>query len=100
MTAGVAVASLFVGGLAAGLGRLAGGTAGKNAGPALPSATATGPASHGPSEAGTASPRDAGTAAPGQAPPGHAIGPASGVPVGQAASFTDPSSRPFSTVSF
>src|SRR5581483_4797845 len=50
VTAAVAVASLVVGGLTAGLGRLAGGTAGKNAGSALPPATATGPASHGPSQ--------------------------------------------------
>jgi thiosulfate dehydrogenase [quinone] large subunit len=92
VTAAVAVASLVVGGLAAGLGRLAGGTAGKNAGPALAPATATGPASHGPPQAGTSSPHDAKTAAPRQAPPGQAVGPASGVPVGQAASFTDPSS--------
>jgi thiosulfate dehydrogenase (quinone) large subunit len=41
---------------------------------------------------GTASSHQAGTAAPGRSPPGQAIGPASGVPVGQAASFTDPSS--------
>lgn len=85
VTAAVAVASLAIGGLAAGFGRLAGGTSGKTAGPSLPSAAGTSPAA-------TASPHDAATAAPGQTPPGKAIGPASDVPVGQAASFTDPSS--------
>ena len=85
VTAAVAVASLAIGGLAAGFGRLAGGTSGKTAGPSLPSAA-------GASTAATASPHDAATAAPGQTPPGKAIGPASDVPVGQAASFTDPSS--------
>jgi thiosulfate dehydrogenase (quinone) large subunit len=90
VTAVVAVASLAIGGLAAGLGRLAGGTSGKNAGPGL--SPPAGASTAGTSPAGTASPHDAATAAPGQTPPGQAIGPASGVPVGQAASFTDPSS--------
>ena len=90
VTAAVAVGSLAIGGLAAGLGRLAGGTSGKNAGPSLSPPAGASPA--GTSPAGTASPRDAATAAPGQTPPGQATGPASGVPVGQAASFTDPSS--------
>jgi thiosulfate dehydrogenase [quinone] large subunit len=90
VTAAVAVASLAIGGLAAGLGRFAGGTSGKNAGSSLsPSAGAS---TAGTSAAATASPHEAATAAPGQTPPGQAIGPASGVPVGQAASFTDPSS--------
>ena len=85
-TAVVAVASLAVGGLAAGFGRLAGGTAGKNAGPSLPPAA-------GPVQPASASATARSSAAqPGQAPPGTAIGPASDVPVGQAASFTDPSS--------
>jgi thiosulfate dehydrogenase (quinone) large subunit len=90
VTAAVAVASLAVGGLAAALGRLAGGTSGTNTGKALSPTAAASPASSSP--AATASPHDAATAAPGQVPPGHAIGPASDVPVGQAASFTDPSS--------
>jgi thiosulfate dehydrogenase [quinone] large subunit len=90
VTAAVAVATLAVGGLAAGLGRLAGGTAGQNAGPSLAPAAGSAPASSSP--AATASPHQAGPAAPGQTPPGKAIGPASSVPVGQAASFTDPSS--------
>jgi thiosulfate dehydrogenase [quinone] large subunit len=90
VTAAVAVASLVVGGVAAGLGRLAGGTAGQSAGPSLAPAAGSAPASSSP--AATASPHQAGTAAPGQIPPGKAIGPASDVPVGQAASFTDPSS--------
>jgi thiosulfate dehydrogenase [quinone] large subunit len=86
VTAAVAGASLVVGGLAAALGRLAGGTSGTSTGQALPPPAAR-PASSRP--AATASPHDA---APGQVPPGKAIGPASAVPVGQAASFTDPSS--------
>jgi thiosulfate dehydrogenase (quinone) large subunit len=85
VTAAVAAASLVIGGLAAGLGRLAGGTAGKTAGPALPPAA-------GPAQTATASPSRPATAAPGAHPPGTAIGPASDVPVGQAASFTDPAS--------
>ena len=90
VTAAVAVASLAIGGLAAGLGRFAGGTSGKNAGPSL--SPPAGASTAGTSPAATASPHDAATAAPGQTTPGQAIGPASGVPVGQAASFTDPSS--------
>jgi len=87
VTAAVAAASLVIGGLAAGLGRLVGGTAGKNAGPSLPSAA-------GPVARATATPRDSATAKAGptgKAPPGTAIGPARDVPVGQAASFQDPS---------
>jgi thiosulfate dehydrogenase [quinone] large subunit len=90
VTAAVAAASLMIGGLAAALGRLAGGTSGSSAGQVLSSPAAASPARSGP--AATASPRDTATAAPGQVPPGKAIGPASAVPVGQAASFTDPSS--------
>jgi thiosulfate dehydrogenase (quinone) large subunit len=88
VTAAVAVASLVAGGLAAGLGRLAGGTTGKDAGRSLSPATATSAAESGPaasSPAATASPHEAATAAPGQTPPGKAIGAASAVPVGQAA---------------
>ena len=88
-TAAVAAATLAVAGLAAGLGRLAGGTRGQNAGPSL--APAAGPAPASTAQSSTASPSEAATAAPGQTPAGKAIGPASGVPVGQAASFTDPS---------
>ena len=87
-TAAVAAVSLVIGGLAAGLGRLAGGTAGENGGPSLPPAA-------GPSPTGTAKsrhPAAARTGKPGKAPPGTDIGPASDVPVGQAASFTDPAS--------
>jgi thiosulfate dehydrogenase [quinone] large subunit len=86
VTAAVAAVSLVIGGLAAGLGRLAGGTAGENGGPSLPSAA-------GPGRTGAAKrrhPASAGTGKPGAVPPGTAIGPASDVPVGQAASFTDP----------
>jgi thiosulfate dehydrogenase (quinone) large subunit len=83
VTAAVAIFSVIAGGLAAGLGRLAGGTAGKQERPSLPTAAGSTPAA-------TAGPRHRATARPGQAPPGTAIGPASDVPVGQAASFTDP----------
>ncbi len=89
VTAAVAAASLTIGGLAAALGRLAGGTSGTSTGQALSSPAAS-PASSSP--AATASPHDSATAAPGRVPPGKAIGPAAAVPVGQAASFTDPSS--------
>jgi thiosulfate dehydrogenase [quinone] large subunit len=85
VTAAVAAVSLVIGGLAAGLGRLAGGTAGQNDGPVLPPATGPGPTR-------TAKSRHpaARTGKPGKAPPGTVIGPARDVPVGQAASFTDP----------
>jgi thiosulfate dehydrogenase (quinone) large subunit len=79
-TGAAAAVSLIVGGLAAGLGRLAGGTA-RDAGAAKhlsPGRTPT----------ATASPTA--TAKPGKHPHGTAIGAASQVPVGQAASFQDP----------
>ena len=91
VTAAVAVLTLVAGGLAAGLGRLAGGTAGKQEATGLPPAAGPTPASPtpaGPTPVGTPSHRA--TAKPGQVPPGTAVGPASDVPVGQAASFTDP----------
>jgi thiosulfate dehydrogenase [quinone] large subunit len=76
-TAAVAAGSLVIGGLAAGLGRLAGGTAGRADPTNLPSAAAPVPtATAGPST--------------GRVPSGTAIGPAADVPVGQAASFQDP----------
>jgi thiosulfate dehydrogenase (quinone) large subunit len=83
VTAAVAVVSLMAGGLAAGLGRLAGGTTGQPEGPNLPPTAGATPAS-------TARPRHRATAKPGKVPPGTAVGPARDVPVGQAASFTDP----------
>jgi len=83
VAAAIAAASLIAGGLAAGLGRLAGGTAGTQEGPSLPPVA-------GPTPAATASPRHRATAKPGKVPRGTAVGPASDVPVGQAASFTDP----------
>jgi thiosulfate dehydrogenase [quinone] large subunit len=93
VTAAVAGAGLAVGGLAAGLGRLAGGTSGQPDEQALsPTAAAASSSSASSSPAATAAGNDVATAAPGQTPPGKAIGPASKVPVGQAASFTDPSS--------
>lgn len=79
VTAGAAVGGLVLGGLVAGFGRLAGGTK-NNSGTALsaptqsPSAPAAGPT------AGSG----------GGQPAGTAIGPAKDVPVGGAASFSDP----------
>ena len=83
VTAAVAAVTLVIGGLAAGLGRLAGGTTGQQEGPSLPPEA-------GPVPAATARPRHRATAKPAKAPPGTAVGPTSDVPVGQAASFTDP----------
>ena len=86
VTAAVAAMSLVIGGLAAGLGRLAGGTADTGGGSSLPRAA-------GPTPAATPRPRHRATAKPGRpakTPPGTAVGPASDVPVGQAASFADP----------
>jgi thiosulfate dehydrogenase [quinone] large subunit len=83
VTAAVAAGSLVVGGLAAGLGRLAGGTAGRNGTSSLPSAAAPGPAA-------TAGPSNTSASNTGKGPSGTAIGPAADVPVGQAASFQDP----------
>jgi thiosulfate dehydrogenase [quinone] large subunit len=83
VTAAAAAGSLVIGGLAAGLGRLAGGTAGQAGPSSLPSVAAPVPA---------ATARASGSPAPkpGRTPSGTAIGPAADVPVGQAASFTDP----------
>ena len=83
VTAAVAAGSLVIGGLAAGLGRLAGGTAGHASPSSLPSTAASGPTA-------AARPSSASTSKPGKVPSGTAIGPAADVPVGQAASFQDP----------
>jgi thiosulfate dehydrogenase (quinone) large subunit len=84
-TAGVAVGGLLLGGAAAGLGRLAGGT--KNNSGTAP-LTATQSASAPNSAPGSSGPTQSG----GSHPAGTAIGPAKDVPVGGAASFTDPRS--------
>ncbi len=84
VAAAVAAMSLVIGGLAAGLGRLAGGTADTGGGSSLPPATGPTPAAT-PSHQATAKPGK-----PAKTPPGTAVGPARDVPVGQAASFTDP----------
>jgi thiosulfate dehydrogenase (quinone) large subunit len=81
MTAVTAVAGVALAGMVAGLGRLAGGTK-ATSGTTLPSPAqpASGPAkTPGPSASGG-----------GSHPAGTAIGPAKDVPVGSAASFTDP----------
>ncbi len=83
VTAAVAAGSLVGGGLAAGLGRLAGGTAGNASPSSLPSTAAPGPTA-------AARPSNTSTSKPGKVPSGTAIGPAADVPVGQAASFQDP----------
>jgi thiosulfate dehydrogenase [quinone] large subunit len=82
-TAAVAAATLVIGGLAAGLGRLAGGTAGKGSPFTLHSAA-------GPVPVTTAGSGSSSATRTGKAPSGTAIGPAADVPVGQAASFQDP----------
>ena len=82
-TAAVAALSLVIGGLAAGLGRLAGGTAGKAGTSSLPSPAATAPTA-------TARPGSSSAPTPGTVPSGTAIGPAADVPIAQAASFQDP----------
>jgi thiosulfate dehydrogenase (quinone) large subunit len=78
VTAAAAAAGLVLGGVVAGLGRLAGGTK-NNSGtaPSLPTQSASAPSSSG---------------SGGSHPAGTAIGPAKDVPVGGTASFTDPSS--------
>ncbi len=80
VTAGAAVTGLVLGGMAAGFGRLAGGTK-DNSGTAQlsPTQSASAP-STAPSSSGAGRSHPAGTA----------IGPAKDVPVGGAASFTDP----------
>jgi thiosulfate dehydrogenase (quinone) large subunit len=77
-TVAAAIAGLILGGVAAGLGRLAGGTK-NSSGTTLPSAPKAGPTA-GPSTRGSG----------GGHPAGTAIGPAKDVPVGGAASFSDP----------
>ena len=84
-TAAVAAVSLVIGGLAAALGRLAGGTGGQTDTPSLPPAAAPVPTA-----TATAGPGRSSAPSPGQVPSGTAIGPAADVPVGQAASFQDP----------
>jgi thiosulfate dehydrogenase [quinone] large subunit len=84
VTAVAAAGGLVLGGVVAGLGRLAGGTKNNNSGTvALSSPAQSAPA---PSTA----PGSGGSG--GSHPAGTAIGPAKDVPVGGAASFTDPSS--------
>jgi thiosulfate dehydrogenase (quinone) large subunit len=86
VTAVAAVAGLLLGGVAAGLGRLAGGTKNNSGAAALPS----------PAQSASPSNTATGSAGPGGSgsrhPAGTALGPAKDVPVGGAASFTDPGS--------
>ncbi len=89
VTGVAAVASLFFGGVVAGLGRLAGRAKPAGTGTALsPSTQASTQASTQPTaRASTARPAASG----GGHPAGSAIGPAKDVPVGSAAGFSDPS---------
>ncbi len=77
-TGAVVAGSLILGGLAAGIGRLVGGTARNTSTPTLPN------------HPHTASPGRSRTPKPGKHPAGTAIGRASQVPVGDAATFQDP----------
>jgi thiosulfate dehydrogenase [quinone] large subunit len=79
VTAMAAVAGLVLGGVVAGLGRLAGGTKNSSAGTALTAPPSSASAPLGPNASGS-----------GGHPAGTVIGPAKDVPVGGAASFTDP----------
>jgi thiosulfate dehydrogenase [quinone] large subunit len=85
VTGVAAAAGLALGGVAAGVGRLAGGTKNNTAGITLPSPSQS-------ASAPTATPSGSSSASGGGHPAGTAIGPAKDVPVGGAASFTDPSS--------
>jgi thiosulfate dehydrogenase [quinone] large subunit len=88
-TAGAAVAVAMVGaGAAAALGRLAGGTSKRSSTPTIGQGTGAESASGGASTTTTTS----APAPSGATPSGTRIGPARDVPVGGAASFTDPSS--------
>lgn len=82
VTGAAAVATLFLGGVTAGLGRIAGRT-----GKPAASGTALSPSA----PASTARPGASATAGRGGHPPGFPIGPADAVPVGGAAGFSDPS---------
>jgi len=82
VTGAVALATLFLGGVVAGLGRIAGrggrpAASGTELSPSAPASTASPGATH--------------AASGGGHPPGFPIGPANAVPVGGAAGFSDPS---------
>jgi thiosulfate dehydrogenase [quinone] large subunit len=84
VTGMVAAGGLVLGGIAAALGRLAGGVKNTPGTAVLPSPSASASASTGSGAPG-------GSSSPaGSHPPGTALGPAKEVPVGGAASFTDP----------
>lgn len=93
VTGSLAAAGLILAGLAAGLGRLVGGTKPPRSGPNLSAGGSTSTTVRS-SPSTTAAPSPATTTAPklGGSPNGTKIGPASDVPVGGAASFQDPAS--------
>ncbi len=83
----VAGAAVVVGGLAALIGRAAGGTTSVTAGGPVLSTGGSTPTTSTPATAGSGSPTTTGAV-----PSGTEVGPASSVPVGGSASFTDPKS--------
>jgi thiosulfate dehydrogenase (quinone) large subunit len=90
VAAGVVV---VLGGLTAAIGRAAGGTTDTSAQPAGTLSSGTGDGSGGaPESSTTSSTTQSGVTTPPPKPSGAAIGPASSVPVGGSASFTDPKS--------
>ncbi|MBO0691975.1 MAG: Rieske 2Fe-2S domain-containing protein [Acidimicrobiaceae bacterium] len=93
VTGSLGALGLVVAGLAAGLGRLAAGTQPPRSGPSLSAGDST-PTTvrSSPSTRATTSSGTTAATSPGGSPKGTRIGPASGVPVGGAASFKDPGS--------
>jgi thiosulfate dehydrogenase [quinone] large subunit len=91
VTGSLGAVGLVLAGLAAGVGRLAGGTKPPRPGPKLSAGPSTSTTAKS-STSTTAAPSPGSTAPPGGSRQGTRIGPASDVPVGGAASFQDPSS--------
>jgi thiosulfate dehydrogenase [quinone] large subunit len=92
LAAGVVV---VLGGLAAAIGRAAGGTTGTTAQPAgnlSGVGSGSGGSASTTTSTGATTPSSTGGTTPSSDPPGTAIGPASSVPVGGSANFTDPKS--------
>ena len=93
VTGALGAVGLVLAGLAAGLGRLAGGTKPPRSGPNLSAGGSTSTTvKSSPSSTATPSPGTTAATPPGGSPKGTKIGPASDVPVGGSASFQDPGS--------
>ena len=92
VTAASAVAAVVAGGAVAGLGRAIGGTSKASNTPTLGAKPAGAASTTTPTTAPGAASTTTAAPASGSHPPGTRIGPAADVPVGQAASFTDPRS--------